>query len=117
MSKFYVFGDVHQHWEQAQAVLNKEKPEKCIWLGDFFDDSSTTEFVDTAKTAIWLNEMLEARPQDIIIQSNHDLVYRFDNDKYRICGSTPAKERIVKTYFNPDNWKRFVLFLSLIHIS
>ncbi len=109
---FWVFGDVHERIDLAQQFLDKEQPNKVIWLGDFFDDHGIEcDPLQTVKTAIWLKELIAGRPNDIFIQSNHDLAYRFEcNEKYRICGWTPARGRGVKDYFPRSNWDKFVIY-------
>jgi len=109
MSKFYVYGDVHFHIESAQSFLDHEKPKKVIWLGDFTDSAGDSP--ERAKaTGKWLRETMLARPDDIFIQSNHDLAYRFpETDKYKICGWTKEKHEAFYSEFTAELWDRFVI--------
>lgn len=109
MEEIYFFGDVHNYIGTAQAFLDKYKPEKVIWLGDFTDSFGDSP-LEITKTAIWLSETLQSRPNDVFCQSNHDIAYRCPKRaKYQGWGFTKAKGEAFTRHFKQSLWDRFEL--------
>lgn len=108
---FWVYGDVHTHIDAVKRFLEHQKPSRVIWLGDWLDRHSEQDGPLTCiQVAIFLKNLMLARPQDIFIMGNHELAYRYPNvEKYRICGGTAAKVKAFNEHFPPELWKRFVL--------
>ncbi len=109
---FYVYGDVHLHIDAVQSFLAHKRPDKVIWLGDWFDSHKTQdEAFETRQTAIQLKAIMTSRPQDVFIMGNHELAYRFNkHDKYKMCGWTPEKQKACEDVFSEEFWNRFVLY-------
>ncbi len=113
---FFVYADIHNHVDSARFFLAKWKPRKVIWLGDFMD--SFGDIPDNAaRTALFIQkDIIEARPQDLICLSNHDLAYRFpDNAKYHPWGFTEGKYRAFLKHFELESWDRFKIYHKLVY--
>ena len=107
---FYVIGDLHHKVEHAAKILETLNPKKVIWLGDFMDSFGDTPF-EAMKTGVFLKNIIETRPNDIFILSNHDISYRFPlNPKYHGYGFSPDKCRSFHAYFDRKLWNKFKLF-------
>lgn len=106
----YVYGDVHNKVDEVQHFLDSVKPERVIWLGDWLDSWNDTE-EDAEKTALFLENLLNKRKNDVFIQSNHDISYRFPQIKdFHYWGWTAGKNYFVNKHIDPKLWDRFVLF-------
>jgi len=90
--KILVIPDIHNKWFQAEEIINKEKPEKVIFLGDYFDDFDDTLEI-TEQTAEWLKKSL-TNPDRIHLLGNHDLSYL--NPEYRCAGYSESKLFVIK---------------------
>ncbi len=106
---FWVHGDIHNHVKEAQRFLDHEKPNRVIWLGDFFDNFNDTP-TDATNTALWVRKTMEERPRDVFIFGNHDIPYRFpDQEKFHQYGFSKEKSEAIRAVLTEEHWSRFVL--------
>lgn len=104
MEEIYFHADIHNHVDSAQRFLDRFKPNKVIWLGDEWDSFGDSAF-EASKTAIWVKQTLEARPQDVWLLSNHTVAYRYpDLDKYHQWGFTAEKCEAIYRILGNDLW-------------
>ena len=109
MEEIYFHADIHNHVDSAQRFLDRFKPNKVIWLGDFFDSFGDSA-LEASKTAIWLNETIESRPQDIFLNSNHDNSYACPNcPQYQAWGFTKEKSEAINRILGNLLWDKQVL--------
>ncbi len=121
MEDTYIFGDLHNKVNQASEAIKRFSPKRIIWIGDFLDSWEDQEENGrilaanrAAKTGKFLKYIIEYRPQDIIIQGNHDTSYRYPlNEKYKGWGFTSEKCRAFYSEFPERYWDKF----KLIHIE
>jgi len=90
--KILVIPDIHNKWFQAEEIINKEKPDKVVFLGDYFDDFDDTLEI-TEQTAEWLKKSL-TNPDRIHLLGNHDLSYL--NPEYKCSGYSEGKLFVIK---------------------
>ena len=107
---YYIIPDIHHRIKWIPKFLHDYNPNKIIWLGDWNDFWHDTPF-DSMKTGLFLAQLMEQRPNDVFILSNHDVSYRFSaTDKYKGWGFSDAKCRAFHSQFNPNLWDRFKIF-------
>ena len=108
---FWCHGDVHEFVESAQDFLNKAKPKKVVWLGDFFDrkgDLSGDLSLELA-TKFLVKTMTE-RKEDVFLKGNHDVAYWLGHEKYMWYGCTERRYRLFKSFWQEPLWDRFKIF-------
>lgn len=110
---FYCVGDIHQHCDTIEKVIKIAGDKKIIWLSDFLD--SHMQEVNTKamfrKTCFLIRWIVENRPQDILLESNHMLSYRFpQNRKYHGYGFSFTRWANLNELFPDKYWQRFKLF-------
>jgi predicted MPP superfamily phosphohydrolase len=78
VAKILAIGDVHNHWVQAQAIIDKyNDTHKIVLVGDYFDNFHDTA-IDADQVARWLKKTLE-NPNIIALMGNHDINYDYRN--------------------------------------
>lgn len=70
----WIYGDVHHRLGLVVRFLAEQKPERVIWLGDYFDDFGDTP-EDAYNTAEYFKGLMQKRKKDIFLLGNHDLAY------------------------------------------
>lgn len=71
--KILIIPDIHTRFNEAELIIEKEKPDNVVFIGDYFDaygDSPEIAF----QVAQWLKESLE-KPNRLHLLGNHDLSY------------------------------------------
>jgi len=91
-TKVLVIPDIHTKFVLAERIIEKEKPTKIIFLGDYFDEIDDS-FEITKQTALWLKKSL-TKPNRIHLLGNHDLSYL--NSKFATSGFSEEKNIIIK---------------------
>lgn len=87
MSRTVIIPDIHNRFAVAEAIISSEKPDKVVFLGDYFD--SYWDNLDMAyQTALWLKESMKD-PNRIHLLGNHDLSYLDRN--FACAGYSEAK--------------------------
>ena len=90
--KTIIIPDIHNKFDIAESIIEKEKPDNVVFLGDYFD--SFDDSVEIAyQTAAWLKESLE-KPNRIHLLGNHDLSYK--DTRFACSGFSEAKLAALK---------------------
>ena len=71
--KTVVIPDIHNKYTVAEMIIDREKPDRTIFLGDYFDDFDDTLEI-THNTATWLKNSMK-KPDRIHLVGNHDWSY------------------------------------------
>jgi len=91
----------------ASKIIDKEKADKVVLLGDHFDD-----FYDTVEmnksTASWVKHRLEL-PHFTFLLGNHDAVYRWLSIP-RCSGWDKKKHEAINSVLTTEDWNKFKLF-------
>lgn len=90
--KTLIIPDIHNKWFEAEEIINKEKPDKVVFLGDYFDDFNDT-LEETEQTAEWLKKSL-TNPDRTHLLGNHDLSYL--NTSYACPGFSEGKLFVIQ---------------------
>ena len=102
MHKTLIIPDIHTSYLAAELVIERERPEKVVFLGDYFD-SFYEEIADTDNTAGWLAESLQKNNRLHLI-GNHDLSYMSTNPRLKCSGFSEAKKFIINKHHIP--WQK-----------
>lgn len=84
MKRTIVVADIHQNHAKVQKLLETMEFDRCILLGDFFDQFHDFP-EDSRQTAIWLKEKVFSDPRFVVLVGNHDLSYYFAFNKNAWC--------------------------------
>lgn len=101
-----IIPDLHNQYAVAEHIIEKEKPDQIIFLGDYFD-SYYDSYEDASHTSAWLANSLR-KTDRIHLIGNHDLSYMTDNPKLKCTGYTSQKHEVIKKY--KINWKKLQLY-------
>ena len=114
MSKIIAIGDVHNHWVQAQSIIDKYiDTHKIVMVGDFWDDFGDTA-IDADQTARWVKQCLE-NSNIVMLMGNHDLNYHYKNIRpgsnlgdqiYNCSGYSPAKDDAINRIMSNEDWDK-----------
>lgn len=110
MAKILIIPDIHNKWFEAEQIIEKENPNKVVFLGDYFDDYNDT-MEDAEQTAQWLKESLR-NPKRTHLLGNHDLAYvnqsypcaGFEQGKLYAIKSTGVNLNLLKNYCYVGDW-------------
>jgi hypothetical protein len=110
MSKYLVIADIHQKHVRAQNLIESVPHDKCVLLGDYFDNfGDLTE--EARNTAIWLRDSVLPNPKIIPLTGNHDLPYFYPACPYIRCsGFTGFKCLAVNEVLLPEHVAKFKVF-------
>lgn len=105
--KTLILPDIHNNWFNAEEVIDKENPNKIIFLGDYFDsfDDGSTEKCE--QTAQWLKESLK-KSKRVHLIGNHDLAYA-TNGEFLCSGWNGAKQFVINNIVKIP-WKKIKYF-------
>lgn len=114
--KVLVISDIHLKHKVAESILDLERGnfDKCIFLGDYFDDWGDSP-EQNAETAIWLKNSLK-ESLFVHLLGNHDLSYltaRFNYEGAICSGFSLEKSRAINTYLKLDDWFKLRLFIVI----
>lgn len=111
--KTAVIGDLHLKEYIAEQIIEKESPDKVIFMGDYFDDFNDTVEMNKI-TAEWLKKSLED-PKRIHLMGNHDFHYvpvSSKNQRMVYCsGYSHAKNQAINNVLSKHDWEK----LKYIH--
>ena len=103
-NKFIIISDIHTNYINAETIIEKEKPDQTIFLGDYFDSlDETDETVN--QTAKWLANSL-AKEDRIHLIGNHDLSYMTKLPYLRSSGYSEYKQHIIDKHNIP--WEKLM---------
>lgn len=110
MSRTLCIPDIHNRWVQAQHLIDTVPHDKCILLGDYFDNFNDTP--DHAhNTAVWLKELVLTNPKIVPLIGNHDQYYFWPWYSYfRGSGYSEAKSHAIRKVLNQDDVAKFKFF-------
>lgn len=78
-------------------------------MGDQFD-SFGDSVLEASKTAVWLKQVIETRPQDIFLQSNHNISYNYPQcPQYQQWGFTKEKSEAINRILGSLLWDKQVV--------
>jgi len=117
--KIIVVGDVHNHFVQAQMIIDKYvDTHKIVMVGDYFDDFGDSA-VEADQTARWLKSILD-HPNIVALMGNHDinysyLNYRKDNkgnlqNLYHCSGYTLQKDDAINRIMTNEDWDKIKMY-------
>jgi hypothetical protein len=118
-----VVSDPHIRFQIVEQMIQKEKPNIVIVLGDFFDSHLEIGIGlrEQREMAEWLRMELWKQPHPSIItpyefyglKGNHDLSYCYLNSWLRCPGYTDHKDFEVSQVMNHDDWDKLNDFIIL----
>jgi len=112
MMKYLILPDVHNRFEVAEKIIKSVKPDKTIFLGDYFDDFGDDPQI-IADVADWFHHSVNQKDR-IHICGNHDLHYWFkDNDSMRCSGYEQFKSITINDFVTKQDWEKLVFFYIL----
>jgi predicted phosphodiesterase len=113
MSKILLISDIHTHIEKADHILKNEEYDKCIILGDIFDDFHDTPEINR-KVAEWLKPKLYDN-KFIIIVGNHEICnyHQYANERIWCSGYHALKDIEINKVLNNEDWNRFKWYYIL----
>lgn len=88
-----IIPDIHEKYDIAESIIKKVKPDKTIFLGDYFDDfdNNDQKIKDTAR---WLSRSLKKESR-IHLVGNHDVGYASQSLYLKCTGYTGWKQNII----------------------
>ena len=114
MAKIIAIGDVHNHWVQAQTIIDKYiDTHKIVMVGDFWDDFGDSA-INADQTAKWLKGFI-SKDNHIALIGNHDLNYHYKNIRlgsnlgdqiYNCSGYTPQKDDAINRIMTNEDWDK-----------
>lgn len=110
--KYLIIPDVHNRIELVEKIIASVKPDKTIFLGDYFDDFHDTPDIarDVAK---WFKQSIYKKDR-IHLCGNHDVHYWFeDNVKTRCSGYSEFKSMAISDIVTKKEWEKLKFFYIL----
>jgi hypothetical protein len=114
MAKLICVGDVHNHWVQAQSIIDKYiDTHKIVMVGDFWDNFDDTA-IDAEQTARWVKQCL-GNSNIVMLMGNHDINYAYYNIRpgsslgdqiYTCSGYSPAKDDAINRILTNEDWDK-----------
>jgi hypothetical protein len=114
MSKIIAFSDIHNHWVEAQTIVDKyTDTHKIIFCGDAFDNFGDSA-IDAEQTARWVKEFI-GKDNHIMLMGNHDINYAYFNIRpgsklgdqiYNCSGYTPQKDDAINRIMSNEDWDK-----------
>jgi predicted phosphodiesterase len=110
--KTIIISDLHNRVDQADTIIQAEKPDQIVFLGDFLDNFHDTPD-DARKTAIWLKNSLQ-QTNRIHLFGNHELGYCFGSH-VGCSGYTWNKHMVINDVLTRQDWNKLQTFCVLDH--
>lgn len=114
MAKIIALSDIHNHWVEAQTIIDKYiDTHKIVLCGDYWDDWNDTA-IHAEQTARWVKQCL-ANPNIIMLMGNHDINYAYFNLRsgsslgdqiYHCSGYSPAKDDAINRVMSNEDWNK-----------
>ena len=110
--KFLILPDLHNRQEKAEKIIATVKPDKTIFLGDYFDDFGDDPH-SICDTADWFHHSVN-QPDRIHICGNHDLHYWFKDSKFHRCSVYEQfKSVAINDFVKKEDWEKLIFFYNL----
>ncbi len=107
-----ILPDIHTKYLRAQQIIDAEKPDKVVCLGDYFDCTGDTDELNRS-TAEWLKSYIND-DRFVFILGNHDIPYFFLPTKFTKCsGYTYDKNIAIRNVLGRQEINRFRWFYNL----
>ena len=88
-----IIPDIHEKYNIAESIIKHVKPDKTIFLGDYFDDFDNN--VDKVKnTARWLGKSIKKESRIHLI-GNHDVGYASQSQYLKCSGYANWKQILI----------------------
>ena len=112
--KTLILSDIHNRSHIAEHIISSEKPDKIIFIGDYFDSYGDELNPDlTRETAKWFAWSIN-QPNRIHLAGNHDIAYWFPGNKYLWCpGFNHIKLLAVQEYVRSADWRKLQFYHNL----
>jgi hypothetical protein len=108
--RILVLADIHHRYVRAQSIIEKVKHDRCVLLGDYFDNYSD-EDIEAGNTAKWLLNFVLPNKNIVPLIGNHDQMYFYkDNINLRCSGYTDHKNIMINSVLTPDHKKQFKFY-------
>jgi len=110
MSRSLIIPDVHNRFVRAQQIIDRVPHDKCILLGDYFDNFGDGS-IEANNTAVWLRDVVLNDPRNVLLIGNHDAHYFWAYHYYLSCSGYSDKKRdaIVKE-LSRDHIEKFKFY-------
>ena len=108
--KLLVIPDIHNRIVQAQSIMESVAHDKCILLGDYFDNYGDNIY-DASNTAAWLRDVILPNPKIVPLIGNHDVNYFWNfHPQFRCSGYRDEKYHAIRKEINQDHVRQFKFF-------
>ena len=107
MGRTLIIPDIHHKTWVVDEILNAERFDEVVFLGDYFDDFNDTP-EDARRTAEWLHAYA-GTPGFTFLYGNHDLPYRFPVPGLDCAGFTIEKWQEILQVLEEVHWESFKL--------
>lgn len=107
--KYLIIPDIHLKHQWAEGLIGKEKPDKTIFLGDYFDNFNESFQYNTESTAVWLKSSIYKKDR-IHLFGNHDIYYAYNSKSSRHAGFSDLKNFIIQSILKDKDWDRIKWF-------
>lgn len=105
-----IFPDVHHRWELVEKVIARERYDKIVFLGDYFDARGPLDtLTDLRATATWLKGSLEDNRR-IHLWGNHDILYGLDSWLTYIPCYSEDKDKVIWEVLNRTDFSKLKFF-------
>ena len=105
-----VIGDIHNHCQNIEHIIDSIPHDNVIFMGDYFDNwgDSPSAVEETAK---WLKSSLE-KPNRIHLIGNHDYHHMSHMTREYLgqCGHTDEKEKAINKILKREDWDKLKFF-------
>ena len=111
--RILVFSDPHQNISYVEHLLNKEKYDVAVCLGDWFDSFNLNSERDLELTCNFLKKWL-FKDNFYTCIGNHDIQYLYDNPRTICSGYAKSKDDFIVDYlgaFLPAIRDKFLWYL------
>ena len=98
--KTLIVPDIHNKIIEAESIIDHERPDNIVFLGDYFDDFNDSPII-AQQVAEWLKQSLK-KPNRIHLIGNHDICYMTNGDQ-KCSGWDGAKQMFINKV--GVNWK------------
>lgn len=96
-----VFADPHQEIAKVKKIIEAEKPDVSVCLGDWFDSFTNNSMQDVQDTCAFLKSNLFDKAF-VTCLGNHDIQYLYENVTTICSGYERGKDMFIQDFFNPS---------------
>ncbi len=100
--KTLVFPDLHLRHHVVDPIVDMEKPQRVVLLGDYFDDFDDKAGMHAA-TAAWVKSRLFS--YDFLI-GNHDIHYMSNDHRLQCSGYDDYKFKEINSVLKAEDWNQ-----------